>query len=400
VADLTSVERARALVLEAVQPLPGEELALSGALGRVLAEQVASPLDVPPFDSSAMDGFAVRAGPAAELELVDEARAGHPAAASVEPGTAVRISTGAPLPRGAEAVVPVERAEEPGGRRVRVGEARPGANVRRAGEDLRLGQVALEAGCALGAAELGVLASLGRDRALCARRPRVALLVTGDELAEPGERLAPGQIYSSNAAALAAQAALAGAEMVLRARVPDDRAETERTIAAALESADVLLISGGVSVGPHDHVKPALGAVGVQEAFWRVALKPGKPTWFGVREQRLVFGLPGNPVSAMVCFQLFARPALRALQGADPGAARASARLTRPLPRSPARLEAVRCRLRCGDDGLEAEPTGDQGSHRLSSMLGADCLALVEPGERELGAGERVPIELLVGSPA
>ncbi len=390
--NLISPGEAREAVLSTVEQLPGEGVALSAGLGRVLSEAVQSPLDVPPFDSSAMDGYAVVAGPEAELEVRGESRAGHPAAEGARPGVAVAISTGAPVPEGADAVVPVERTQEAGDGRVRIGDSQPGANIRRAGEDLRRGQTVLEAGAELGPAELGVLASLGRDRARCARRPRVALLVTGDELAEPGEPLEPGRIYTSNSAALAGQAAQAGAEVTLRVKVADDRESTEASLGAALDSADVVLVSGGVSVGPHDHVKPALAALGVQERFWRVALKPGKPTWFGTREGKLVFGLPGNPVSAMVCFQLFARPALRALQGASPDAVRTRARLAVPWKGAAGRTEAVRCRLTSGPGGLLAEPTGDQGSHRLSSMLGADGLALIEA---ELAAGSEVVVELL-----
>jgi len=395
VADLISLGEARAAVLSAAEQGPLEEVALSAGLGRVLAEDVAAPFDVPPFDSSAMDGYAVVAGPGGELEIRGESRAGHPSAEPARPGIAVAISTGAPIPDGADAVVPVERTDPAGDGRVRVSASEPGANLRRAGEDLRRGQPAVPAGSLLGPAELGVLASLGRDRALCATRPRVALVVTGDELAEPGEPLEPGRIYSSNASALAAQAAQAGAEVNLRSRVPDDREATEAAIGAGLDSADVVLISGGVSVGPHDHVKPALQALGVQEHFWRVSLKPGKPTWFGKRGRTLVFGLPGNPVSAMVCFQLFVRPALRIFQGADPEAVRVSARLAEPWKANPARTEAVRCRVRTDERGLVAEPTGDQGSHRLSSMLGADGLALVPSAQDELAPGTDVVVELL-----
>ncbi len=393
--DLISPDQARRTILAAVAEPEAEEVALSAGLGRVLAEAVESPLDVPPFDSSAMDGFAVVAGPQAELEVCGESRAGHPYAEGVRPGLAVQISTGAPIPDGADAVVAVERTESAGDGRVRVDRSQAGTNVRRAGDDLRRGQLVMAPGTELGPAELGVLASLGRDRALCARRPRLALLVTGDELAEPGEPLGAGCIYSSNSSALAAQAERAGAQVTLRAQVPDNREATESAVAAALDSADVVLISGGVSVGPHDHVKAALHALRVQESFWGVALRPGKPTWFGRRAATLVFGLPGNPVSAMVCFQLFARPALRALQGASPEATRTTAQLAVPLTLNPTRLEAVRCRLRAVDEGLEAQPTGDQGSHRLSSMLGADCLALVGPGEGDLAPGERVEVELL-----
>jgi molybdopterin molybdotransferase len=394
VAELIAIDAARERVLAAVRPLPTEPVRLDAALGRALAEDVESSVDVPPFDSSAMDGFAVVAGPGAELRVVDESRAGHPAGTAVEEGTAVRISTGAQVPPGANAVVPVERTDSRDGA-VAVPDTEPGANVRRAGEDVRNGDTVLRAGTVLGPAELGVLASLGRAEARCAARPRVALLVTGDELAEPGEPLGPGRIWSSNAYALAAQVVPTGAELVRRETVADTAQGTRAALERALGEADLVCVSGGVSVGPHDHVKDALATLGVEQSFWGVRLKPGKPTWFGFREGVLVFGLPGNPVSAMVTFHLFARPALRALQGADPGDSRASAVLDEAFPRNPRRDQAVRVRLRAGADGLHAVPTGEQGSHMLTSMLGAGALALVRAGEGEVEAGERLEIELL-----
>jgi molybdopterin molybdotransferase len=222
------------------------------------------------------------------------------------------------------------------------------------------------------------------------------VLITGDELTPVGRPLAPGGIYGSNGVALAALAVRAGAEVVLQSVVPDDLDGTRAAIADALEAADVVVVSGGVSVGPHDHVKPALHELGVEEVFWGVRLRPGKPTWFGTRGGTLAFGLPGNPVSAMVTFQLFARPALAALQGAPPGIRRFAASLEEPVARSPRREQAVRVRLRQGDDGLLARPTtGAQGSHVLTSMLGADAVALIAPGEGEAAAGERVEVELL-----
>ena len=393
-AVLRPISEARELVLAAVRPLPAEEVGLGDALGRVLAEDVSSPLDVPPFDSSAMDGYAVVAGPGSELQVVAEARAGRPASGRVEPGTAARISTGAAIPDGADSVIPVERTDG-GAEKVRVPESSVGDNVRRAGEDVRTGDLVLHAGTPVGPAELGVLASLGLPSASCAARPKVALLVTGDELAEPGEPLEAGRIFSSNAYALAAQIDAAGGRLLTRETVPDDAAQTRAALERGLAGADVVCVSGGVSVGPHDHVKGALRELGVEERFWGVGLKPGKPTWFGVRGQRLVFGLPGNPVSAMVTFHLFARPALRALQGAAPEAGRASAVLDEPVRRNPGREQALRVRLRADGDGWHAATTGHQGSHVLTSMLGAGALALIPRGEGELAAGERVEIELL-----
>jgi molybdopterin molybdotransferase len=392
--ELLPMEDARRLVLGAVRPLPADTVPLGEALGRVLAEDVESAADVPPFDSSAMDGFALVAGEAGKLRVVAESRAGRPAVRAVGPGEAVAISTGAQIPAGADAVIPVERVDASDGA-VHVPAVAAGANVRRAGEDVRAGELVLRAGTELGAAEVGVVASLGRAEVRCGGVPRVAVLATGDELVEPGEPLGPGQIHDSNLHTLAALAQRAGADVVLRRHVPDERAATVEELGEALEVADVVCVSGGVSVGEHDHVKPALAELGVEESFWGIRLKPGKPTWFGTSGDQLVFGLPGNPVSAMVTFILLARPALRALAGADPHAAQATAVLDSALPRNPGREQAVRCRLAARDDGWHAEPTKDQGSHVLTSMLGADALARVPEGEGELAAGERVAVELL-----
>jgi len=412
VSELISIDEAQGRVLDAVRPLATEDVPLAEALGRVLAEDVESPIDVPPFDSSAMDGYAVVAGPEAELEVVGESRAGRPAEAAVEPGKATRISTGGAVPEGATAVVPLERAEavdreadasrETGppratgaAERVRVGSSALGDNIRRAGEDVRAGRVVLPRGTPLGPAELGVAASVGRASLRCARRPRVAIVVTGDELTEPGRPLGPGGIYSSNGWALAAQAERAGAQVTARETVPDHADYTRAALATALASADVVMVSGGVSVGPHDHVKPALAALGVEERFWGVRLRPGKPTWFGTKGENLVFGLPGNPVSAMVGFHLFVRTALAAMQGADPSAPRASATLEEAVPRHPHREQAVRVHLETSGDGWRARATGPQGSHMLTSMLGATALARIAPGDGEVPAGARVEVELL-----
>jgi molybdopterin molybdotransferase len=388
-----SIEEARERVLSEVRPLAAEDVPVERALGRVLAADLVADMQVPPFDSSAMDGFAVVAGSAAELPVVGESRAGHPFGARMEAGSAVRISTGAVVPEGADAVVPVERTED-AGERVRVPDTDPGANVRYAGEDVRAGEVVIRAGTSLGPAELGVAASLGNAELACACRPRVALVVTGDELARPGEALEPGGIYSSNGYALAAQVERAGAALTGVASAPDTEAGTRAALSEALEEADVVCVSGGVSVGPHDHVRSSMAELGVEERFWGVRLRPGKPTWFGVRDGTLAFGLPGNPVSAMVTFQLFARPALAALQGADPAARRVGALLAEDVRQNPKREQAVRVRLG-GDGDLRATPTGPQGSHQLTSMLGAHGLALIPAGEGALAAGEQVEVELL-----
>ncbi|MBA2793163.1 MAG: molybdopterin molybdotransferase MoeA [Thermoleophilaceae bacterium] len=399
-ATLISIDEARRYVLAAVSPLPAERVALEVALGRVVSEGLHSRSDVPPFDSSAMDGFAVAPGAEGVLEISGEARAGSPSPTPVRPGSAVRISTGAVVPRGAGAVVALEQAEV-SGERVRVPAPPAGDNIRRRGEALAAGALLLREGAGLGPAALGVLASAGHCEVRCARRPRVAIVTTGDELVPPGHPLEPGQIWSSNPIALAGQVALAGGVTQGSETVADDPQATRDALRGALAAADVVCVSGGVSVGPHDHVKGALAELGVSERFWGVALRPGKPTWFGElagdARSVLVFGLPGNPVSAMVTFQLFVAPALRALQGADPSATRLTAILDENVPRNPVREQAIRCVLRTGDDGWHATPTGAQESHVLSSMLDAGALALIPAGEGMVAAGERVSAELLTG---
>jgi molybdopterin molybdotransferase len=387
---MLSIDEARALVLAEARPIGAEDVALADALGRVLAEDVLAARDVPPFANSAMDGFALRAAAAgSRLRVTGESRAGAPAAVAVGDGEAVRISTGAMLPEGADAVLQIERVQDEGDAIVLGDDVAPGRNVRHPGEDLRAGAPVLAAGTVLGAAELGAAVNAGRGAVRCALHPRVAILATGDELVPPGAPLGPGQIHDSNAPMLRALAVQAGAR-VTTARLADDRGATEAGIRGALDGADLVVLSGGVSVGPHDHVKPALAACGVEEVFWRVALRPGRPTWFGVRraDGTLVLGLPGNPVSAYVTFLLFARPALARLQGADAAAAGAQVRLAEAVARHPDRDECVRVVL--GPDG--ARPTGPQGSHILSSLVRADGLAVIPRGEGDVPAGTEVPL--------
>lgn len=397
------IEEARRLVLERVAPLGAEEVPVGDALGRVLAEPVRSADPVPGFDNSAMDGFAVRAadtagaapGSPATLRIAAESRAGRPASAALQPGEAFAISTGAALPAGADAVVRIEDAEAADGRVLVSAEVEPGRDVRRAGEDIEAGDRVLAPGTALGPAELGVLVSAGRAEARCARRPRVRVVVTGDELLEPGEPMRPGGVRNSNAHTVPALARLAGAEVASIETAGDEAAATRAAIERALD-ADVAVVCGGVSVGEHDHVRPALRELGAEEVFWGVALRPGGPTWFGTMEDTLVFGLPGNPVSAIVTFVLFARPALRAMAGTPTEPDRTTVILDVPYEaKKPGRAHAVRCRLRLAEDGWHATPTGPQGSHILTSMLGADALAILPAAAGPLAAGEQVEVELL-----
>jgi molybdopterin molybdotransferase len=397
-ASMLSIDDAREIVLAETKPgrprLGDELLPLSGALDRVLAQDVIALGSVPSFDNSAMDGYAVRSGPAQRrLAIVDESRAGTPARATVGPGEAIRISNGAMLPIGADAVVQSERVNVDGKVVIPLVDVHPGENVRRIGDDLVAGRVVLEAGRRMGPVEIGSAATAGVGELRCALRPRVAIVATGDELTDPGASLGPGEIYESNSLSLAALARRAGADVGARRRARDTPQAVREAIGAALDEADVVVLSGGVSVGPHDHVKPALEALGVREAFWRVAVRPGRPIWFGVRDRdrTLVFGLPGNPVSAVVTFILFARPAINALQGAQPYPPRGRAVMSHDIDRHPDRDECVRVRIAAG----QATSTGPQDSHILSSLLDADGLAIVTRGAGVLAAGEPVEIESL-----
>lgn len=421
--DPLAPEAARELVLAEVVPLGGDAVRLEDCLGRVTAAEVRSPIPIQPFDNSAMDGYALRAadteGPQPRLRLVGEARAGHPADVAVEVGQAIWISTGAMVPEGADAVLPVEDSSEADGHVLPARPAREGENVRRAGEDVEAGQVLLERGQRLGAAEVAVLAAAGAAEVECAQIPRVAILGSGDELIPPGEPLAPGQIHDSNTYALSALVREAGATPTHVARLPDDSEATHQALNAALTPElhqilspvegkfdavrvpDVVIVAGGVSVGRHDHVKRAMAELGVEERFWRVAMRPGGPTWFGVLPREggrpvLVFGLPGNPVSAMVTFHLFARSAIRDLTGLDPRSGRTRAALATTYRKKPGKVHYLRCRLQLTEDGWSAHLTRErQGSHVLTSMLGADALAVIPAKCEELSAGDQVEIELL-----
>jgi molybdopterin molybdotransferase len=395
-------------VLEAAMPLPAEEVPLAEALGRVAAQAVLSGDDIPPFDNSAMDGYALRAEDTAaasaeapvRLRVAGESRAGTPAQMEARKGEAIAISTGAAMPQGADGVARIEEVTVTGGEIELATAVAPGAEIRRAGEDVRAGQVVIEPGNRLGPAEVGVAASVGAAAVACAAKPRIAIVVTGDELVEPGEPLRPGSIRNSNAYALRALAAKAVCEVASVETVGDDRAATVAAIERGL-SADVLVVSGGVSVGPHDHVKPAFAELGVSERFWGIALRPGRPTWFGTPPggTPLVFGLPGNPVSAMVTFELLVAPALAAMAGASLAEHRTEAVLDEAYAKRPGRLHAVRCSLTLADDGWHARPTGPQGSHVLTSMLEADALAMIPAESGDVPAGARVEV-LLLRTPA
>jgi molybdopterin molybdotransferase len=392
---LISIAQARERVLSVVTPLGTEPVEIDHALGRVLARDVRAQSDVPAFRNSAMDGYAVIAGDAGrKLRVVGESRAGAPIQRTLGEGEAIRISTGGAVPAGATAVIPQEVVSRDGETIETRGAIEPGENIRQPGEDMRAGATVLSAGTCLGAVEVGAAVAAGAGTVIASRRPRVTVLCTGDELRAAGEPLNPGEIHNSNAPMLTGLAQRWGAQTAPAQRLPDDRQATEAGLETALQNSDLLLISGGVSVGPHDHVKPALAALAVQELFWSVSLQPGKPTWFGARDGKFVFGLPGNPVSAVVTFSLFVAPALAALQGASaPAPLDVEAQLGVPVQRNPRREQAVRVTLQRRDGRTVAIPTGAQGSHILSSLLGADALAMVPAGEGELPTGSTVALE-------
>ena len=388
---LLSIDEAIDLVLSHVAPLDSEDVGLGAAAGRVTAEQARSVIDLPPFPSSAMDGFALRAEDApGTLPIVARVAAGRPAARALAPGEAMAIATGGVVPDGADSVVPIELVEERTATVVVKGNVAERDNIRQRGSDLHAGDVVVEPGVRLGPAHLGALAAAGVTRLRCARSPRVAVLVTGTELRAPGERLAPGQIYDANGFILEAQLRSAGAAVERLPAVDDDAAATSAAIERGL-AADVLVTTGGVSVGVYDLVRAAEAELGVEEIFWRVAMQPGKPVAFGVRGPTLVFGLPGNPVSSLVGFELFVRPALLALQGlAEPRPAFRPGRLATAARRLASRDALLRARTRVGDDALLLEPLSGQQSHMIAQAAAADALVLVPQGEGELAAGSVV----------
>jgi molybdopterin molybdotransferase len=396
---------ARARVLDRVRPLPVREVPLGDALGCVLAEDVGAGEDLPPFANSAMDGFAVRAadlagatdGSPAPLRVVGEVFAGTGRLPAVAPGTAVRIMTGGALPPGADAVVPVEQAAVEGDTVLVRSAPRERAFVREAGEDVRAGTVVLERGRVVDPAAVGMLASVGRRLVPVHPRPRVAVVSTGDELVEPGEPLGPGQIHDSNSWLLVAQAEAAGMAAFRCGRLRDDPDALRKGFALAAADGDFVLTSGGVSVGDHDYTKQVLAELGDVEP-WRVAMQPGMPQAFGLAAGTWLFGLPGNPVSCFVVFELLVRPALRRLAGHPPDRLdrpRVAARLAEPVKSPKGRMSFLRVRLEVAGDVLRAVLTGNQSSGVLSSCTAADGLAVVPEEADGLPAGAPVQVVLL-----
>jgi molybdopterin molybdotransferase len=392
------VADARARILADVAgATPEETLPVARALGRVLARDVRAPFDVPPADNSAVDGYAVQGtdlvpGGRARLRVVADLPAGAIYEGRVGPGQTLRIMTGAPMPQGADTVVPQELSESAGDW-VHLRAVEPGANVRARGEDVRTGAIVLQAGAVLRPQELGLLASLGFADIRAHRRPRVALLSTGDEVVEPGHPRRPGQIYDANRFSLGGMVEGAGADPIDLGIVPDVREVVRERLLHAADAADVVLTSGGVSVGDYDFVKSVLDEVGSMD-FWQVAMQPGRPFAVGRIGKTRFYGLPGNPVASVLCFHLFVRPALWKLGGRtrlEPECVTATA--AEPMRKKAGRREFKRGVLRFTDRGYEVSTTGPQGSGILSSMVAANCLIILEEARGDVMPGERVLVE-------
>ena len=393
---MVTVDQAVAAVLAETPVLGTEEVSLDRALGRVLAETVGAADDLPPFHASAVDGYAIRAADGAQpRRVLSEIIAGSADSLAVSPGTTVRIMTGAPVPPGADAVIMVEQVVERDGVMTLDGKIRSGDNINPRGQDVATGQAVLGDGDQLGSAEIGLLAAVGRTRVKVYRRPVVAVLSTGDELIEPDQALRPGTIRDSNRYALLASVREAGGEPLSLGTVRDDEAEQEAQIREGLRQADVVLTSGGVSVGSRDLIKPILGRIGTIH-FGRVSFKPGKPTTFATVDGRLVFGLPGNPVSSLVSFEVFGRPALRKMQGHRQVLRTVvQVELEHPVYPSSDRLEYQRAIVRWDRGRLVGAATGAQSSSRLLSMVGANAYFRVDPGTTPIPAGGQISALLL-----
>ncbi len=396
-------------ILQRVKPLPRERARLEACLGRVLAEPVKARFDLPRFDQSAMDGFGVRVADIesatsdspVRLTVSESIYAGDSASRRLRPGTAAKILTGSRTPSGVEAVVMKEYCEEDGDS-VLVGRpAKPGENIRRRGEEFCKGDCALGKGARITPPVVGLLATFGRASVWVHRRPKVTVAVTGNEIVEPGQRLKASHIYDANSYALAAALADIGIDGCTVLRLRDDRKTLRKRLARALETSDVLITAGGVSVGDRDYVKATLEELGVKTVFWRVAIKPGKPNYFGVfggkgRANRLAFGLPGNPVSALASYHQLVAPALFKMMGRTPqDKVRLQAVLDTDLRKKAGRLEWVRGVVRTCETGLVVTAVRGQGSHMLSGLATANCLIILPQHGTRFSKGDQVEVELL-----
>lgn len=397
-----SADEALDIILSSLPQTSAEIIQLASVLGRTLAEDIYSKVNLPPFTNSAMDGYAVRSqdttGASSDnpciLNIIESEPAGVVTSKKVVSQTAVQIMTGAMMPVGADAVVPAEDVELLDDDVAISQEFKHGMNVREVGEDVRQGDLALSRGTRIGPAEMGMLAALGMAEVPVNRRPRVAILTTGAELADPNTELAPGHIRDSNSYSLLGQALQAGAEITLLERIPDERKHLADAINRAVDTSDVVITSGGVSVGDFDFVKDTLADLG-EIYFWKAAIKPGKPIAFGFISSRPIFGLPGNPVSSIVTFDLFVRPALLKMAGVKQiGRNTVSGIIRQSIKHKQGRREFIRATTTWDGTNYSAMPTGDQGSARLSSMLGANSYVVIPEQVGNVSKGSAVDIIL------
>ncbi|MBI5576790.1 MAG: molybdopterin molybdotransferase MoeA [Deltaproteobacteria bacterium] len=398
---MTTFDEAKDLILSRVSPLGRERVSISAAAGRVLAEEIRAPWDMPYWDNSAMDGYAVRSVDCAvpsTLTITGYQAAGDAVSPRVSPGCAVKIMTGSPIPEGCDAVVPFEETEESGGFVKVLSLAKPRAHIRFRGEDVRAGDLVIPAGTVLRPPEISMLASFGRAFVSACRRARVAVLSTGDELVELGEPLSPGKIINSNTHSLAAAVEEAGAVPVLLGIAPDDKEALREKIEEGLK-ADILVTSAGVSAGDRDFVREVMSELSVKEVFWKVGVKPGSPTAFGTKDGKLVFSLPGNPVSSLVTFEVFVRPALLKMMGhPDPLKRLVKATLKEPVRKKAGRVHFFRVRV-CVEDGEYAALTsGDQNTGILRTMVQANGIAVLPADRTVFESGEKVDVYLLYQS--
>lgn len=394
---MTTFAEARSIILDNTAPLGSERVMLGQAVGRLLAEDIIAPWDIPLWDNSAMDGFAVRAAdcrPGTILPVTGFLPAGGSGTIPLAAGSAIRIMTGAPIPPGADAVIPIEETDPADDRVTLIGPVWKGQHIRYRGEDVARGETVIPAGTLIRPAEISMLASCSRLLVPVHRRPRVAIVSTGDELVEPGEPLAPGQIINSNTLALAAAVQEAGADPVIVGIARDDLTSHREKLREGLQ-ADVLITSAGVSAGDRDLVRDVLEELGVKQLFWKVDIKPGRPTAFGVRDGKPVFSLPGNPVASLVTFELFVRPALLRMMGhrrvIKPTV---SALLQDEVKKKPGRLHFIRVQVEKGNDGYRIRSSGDQNTGILKTLVHANGLALLPPEGERFPAG--TPLEVIL----
>lgn len=400
---MISVHEAKTIVQRSSRPIGTGNEPLEKVSSRILAQDVRATFPMPRFDNSAMDGFAVRAEDTIgatqkmpkKLEIRGISSAGNPYKGFIQPGQCVQCMTGAVIPEGADAIVIVENTSGfKSNNNVDIyRQASSGENIRFAGEEINRGKVLIVKGARIGPAEIGTLANFGYKEVLVAKRPRIALFATGDELVAPGESLEEGEIYNSNLPVISDLVELAGAEVVMQHVVADDRSAILSFLVKALERCDIVVSTGGISMGRFDFLKDVLEEIGVIQHFWKVAQKPGKPLFFGTKGDKLVFGLPGNPVSAFIGFMEYVWLAIEQIMGTESELLKA--KLATPFPRDPHKYRFLLGTVWVDNEALWCKPSPKTGSHMLSSALEANCIIGVEPGDGKLSVDSFVTFRLL-----